>query len=99
MWLAAFVMTCAVELAVVRVLVRDARVGVVLAAQLATHPLVWIGMAVLPGAQLGRLAVVELGAAAVEAAIYRRWLRLPMGEAIAVSALANAASLLVGALA
>jgi hypothetical protein len=97
-WLVAFAATCAVELAVVRALMPAARVRVVLVAQLATHPLVWIAMAALPGPQLARLAVVELWAATVEAAIYARWLALPGRDAFALSAAANAASLLAVAL-
>jgi hypothetical protein len=88
-WLAAFVATCIVELVVVRLVVPRARVAVVIAAQLATHPLAF-ALAVVYGAPL---AAVELGACAVEAAIYARWLRVPMADAIAASALANAASL------
>jgi len=97
-WLVSFALTCTVELAVVRRLMRTARVRVVLAAQLATHPLVWIAIVVVPGAQLARLAVVELAATGVEAAIYARWLALPGRDAFALSAAANAASLLVVAL-
>jgi len=93
-WLLAFAATCAIELAVVRALLRTARVRVVLAAQLATHPVVWIAMAVVPGPQLARLAVVEVWATVVEAAIYARWLALPRRDAFALSAVANAASLL-----
>lgn len=97
-WLFAFVATCAIELAVVRALMRTARVRTVLAAQLATHPVVWIAMALLPGPQLARLAVVELWATGVEAAIYARWLALPGRDAFVLSAAANAASLLAVAL-
>jgi hypothetical protein len=94
-WLASFVATCAVELAVVRVVMRTADVRVVLAAQLATHPLVWLAIVIAPGSTLARLAVVELGATLVEAAIYTRWLGLPRWNAFALSAAANAASLIV----
>jgi hypothetical protein len=78
-------------------LVPGARVATVLAAQLATHPAVWLAMATLPGPQLARLAIVEVAATGVEAAIYARRLPLARCEAIAVSVLANAASLLAGA--
>ena len=95
-WLLAFVATCAVELAVILWLTRGrTRPGVVLAAQLATHPAVWLAMSALPGSQLVRLAVVELWAVAVEASIYTRWLRLPVRDGIGLSAAANAGSLLV----
>ena len=59
-WLGAFVATCVIEVCVVRVVLRRARVSVVLAAQVATHPLVWLGMAVLPGSVIVRLSAVEL---------------------------------------
>jgi hypothetical protein len=96
-WLIAFAATCAIELAVVYWLgpaVRR-RVPVALGAQLATHPFVWIAMATLPGSQLVRLACVELWATLVETAIYKRFLGLRGRDAFALSALANAASLLV----
>jgi hypothetical protein len=102
-WALAFALTCAVELVVVARLVgkrpRRRLAGVVLAAQLATHPGVWLAMATLPGPQLVRLAAVELAAVLVEAAIYARAFRLPRREAFALSAAANAGSLLVAALA
>jgi hypothetical protein len=69
-------------------------VSVVLAAQLATHPLVWLGMAVLPGSVIVRLSAVERFAVLVEAAIYARYLGVPGRVALALSAVANAASLL-----
>lgn len=91
----ACVATCAVELAVVRVVLPRARVSLVLAAQTVTDPGVWLAISVLPGAVIVRLAVVEAWAVLVEAAIYARWLRLPGHVARALSAAANAASLLV----
>jgi hypothetical protein len=96
-WLLAFVLTCAIELAVVRWLGPRRRYALVVAAgaQLATHPIVWLAMATLPGSQLARLACVELWATLVEAALYKRYLRMTGREAFALSALANAASLLV----
>jgi hypothetical protein len=95
-WLLAFAATCAIELAVVRVLGPAHRrwLPVTLGAQLATHPFVWIAMAMLPGSQLARLACVELWATVVETAIYKRYFGLRGREAFALSALANAASLL-----
>ena len=98
-WLAAFAITCAVELAVVRALARGARPAAILAAQAATHPALWIAMAVLPLPSSVALALLETAAMTVESAIYRRWLGLPWPHAIAVSAVANAASLGVGVLA
>jgi hypothetical protein len=94
LWLFAFVTTCAVELVIVRLLLPRARVTIVLAAQLATHPCVWLAMAVLPGPVIVRLAAVEVWAVLVEAAIYARFLQLPGRVALALSAAANAASLL-----
>jgi hypothetical protein len=94
LWFGAFLATCVIELCVVRVVLRRARVSVVLAAQLATHPLVWLGMAVLPGSVIVRLSAVELFAVLAEAAIYARYLGLPGRVALALSAAANAASLL-----
>jgi hypothetical protein len=94
LWLAAFIATCAIELCVVRVVLPRARVSIVLAAQLATHPVVWLGMTVLPGAVIVRLFALELAATLVEAAIYARCLGLPARVAFALSAAANAASLL-----
>ena len=96
-WLLAFAATCAIEVAIVYWLGprHPRRVPVAIAAQLATHPFVWIAMATLPGSQLARLACVELWAALVETAIYKRFLQLRGRDAFALSALANAASLLV----
>jgi hypothetical protein len=100
-WLLAFVATCTIEVAVVWLLGPRGRrahqrwLPVTIVAQAATHPLVWIAMATLPGSQLVRLACVEVGAVIVEAALYRRGLRMPAREAFALSAVANAASLLI----
>lgn len=94
LWLVAFVATCVIEVCVVRVVLPRARVSIVLAAQVATHPLVWLAMTVLPGAVIVRLSAVELAATLVEAAIYARFFGLPARVALALSAAANAASLL-----
>jgi hypothetical protein len=97
-WLFAFAITCTVEVVVTRVLARRAwRIGIVFAAQLATHPAVCFAVIHGPGSELLRLGVVELWACLVEAAIYARWLGLPRREAFALSAAANAGSLLAGA--
>jgi len=93
-WLFAFVSTCAIELVVVRMVLPRARVSIVLAAQIATHPAVWIAMASLGGPVIVRLGAVELGATLVEAAIYARCFGLRAHVALALSAAANAASLL-----
>ena len=96
-WLIAFVATCAIEISVVYWLGprHPRRLPVALAAQVATHPFVWIAMAALPGSQLSRLLCVELWATLVETAIYKRFLQLRGRDAFALSALANAASLLL----
>jgi hypothetical protein len=95
-WLLAFAATCAIELAFVYWLgpLHPRRLPVAAAAQVATHPFVWIAMATLPGSQLSRLVCLELWATLVETAIYKRFLQLRGRDAFALSALANAASLL-----
>ncbi len=93
-WFLAFVATCAIEVAVIRTVLPRARVSIVLVAQLATHPAVWLAMAVLGGPVIVRLGAVELAATLVEAAIYARCLGLRARVALALSAAANAASLL-----
>ena len=57
---------------VVRVVLARARVSIVLAAQRAAHPLVWLALSVLSGAVIVRLSTVELAAMLVVAAIYAR---------------------------
>lgn len=97
-WFGAFVITCAVELVVLRQLARRPRwLGVGLAAQIATHPLAVMMMLTLPGPPLVKLALIELGVVAIEAAIYRRWLGLPGSEALGISLLANSGSVLIAA--
>jgi hypothetical protein len=93
-WFCAFVATCAIEIAVVRMVLPRARVSIVLCAQATTHPVVWLAMAVLPGPVIVRLGAVELWATFIEAAIYARYLGLRPHVALALSAAANAASLL-----
>jgi hypothetical protein len=96
-WLLAFAATCAIEVAIVYWLgpPHRHRLPIAAGAQLATHPFVWIAMAALPGSQLSRLICVELWATLVETAVYKRFLQLRGRDAFALSALANAASLLV----
>jgi hypothetical protein len=84
----------AIELLVVRMVLPRARVSIVLGARVATHPAVWIAMAVLGGPIIVRLGAVELAATLVEAAIYARYFGLRARVALALSAAANAASLL-----
>jgi hypothetical protein len=93
LWFAAFIATCAIELAIVYGLTR-LRPRVILLAQAVTHPLVWLAMAYVPGDEQIKLYVVELAATIVEAFMYRR----RIDNAFAVSALANGASLLIVAL-
>jgi hypothetical protein len=93
-WVFAFIATCAIEVVVVRMVLPRARVSIVLAAQAATHPAVWIAMSVLGGPVIVRLGAVELGATLVEAAIYARCFGVRAHVALALSAAANAASLL-----
>lgn len=71
-----------------------ARVSIVRVAQPATHPAVWIAMAVLGGPIIVRLGAVVLAATFVEAAICARCLGLRAHVALALSAAADAASLL-----
>jgi hypothetical protein len=78
----------------VRVVLPRARVSIVLAALIAAHPRVWVAVTVLPGAVIVRLSAVELATTFVEAAIYARCFGLRMRVALALSAAANAASLL-----
>lgn len=96
-WFIAFALTCAIELVAIRVLAppRPHLTRIALYAQAVTHPLVWLAMAILPGPPFAKLAAIELWAVVVEAALYARFLRLPRGEAFALSAAANAASLLI----
>ncbi|HYQ45220.1 MAG TPA: hypothetical protein VER11_24705 [Polyangiaceae bacterium] len=110
-WLVAFALTVASELAVAVPLLgaidahplepreanRARRVAAVCLAQLATHPSVWF---IWPLLNLPRplfLLVAESFALLVEALIYRfSFERLSWSRCFATSALANAASVLVG---
>ena len=96
-WLASFALTCAAELAVV-IALGFRRPAVVLGAQLCTHPAAWIAVAHLPLPDPVPLIVVEIAATSIEAAIYRRWLGVATADAVAMSALANAASLAAAAI-
>jgi hypothetical protein len=103
-WLIAFLLTVAVETPIVVALTRGhsvtagRRALIALFAQLLTHPLVWFVFPRLVGLT-GRssLALSELWAWLGEAAFYAVVLPgLSPARALGVSALANAASLLVG---
>ena len=103
-WLMAFLATVAVEVPIVVALTRGhptpawRRALIALFAQLVTHPLVWFVFPRLVGLT-GRLslALSELWAWLAEAAFYAVVLPgLSPARALGVSALANAASILVG---
>lgn len=103
-WLAAFLLTLAIELPVVAGLLRRAepnpvRLGVLLVfANLSTHPLVWYVFTQL--FLIGTLEYVlaaETWAVAAEAVFYTAAMRgLSTRRAIAVAVTANASSFLVG---
>ena len=105
-WFLAFLVTVAVEAPVVLVLTRGSQAGparrfaLVVFAQLVTHPLVWFVFPRLVGLTgYGATTLAELWAWLAEAAFYA--LVLPgvsMTRALAISALANGASVLAGVL-
>jgi hypothetical protein len=92
-----FVFTCLVEVCVVALYLRSVRRAVlsVLIANMLTHPvfILWgyhvLGLPVL---------LMELCVFAVEAGVYRYWLKLTLREACTCSFLANSASYILGAL-
>jgi len=103
-WLMAFLATVAVETPIVVALTRGhptpawRRALIAIFAQLVTHPLVWFVFPRLVGLT-GRssLALSELWAWLAEAAFYAVVLPgLSSARALGVSAVANAASILVG---
>jgi len=102
-WLVAFLSTVCVELFVAVPLLAATgapparRAGVVVLANLATHPLVWFLFPEWVRLGSGRLVAAELFALSVEGAAYLLvWPRLRFPRAFATSALANGASLAVG---
>ena len=102
-WLIAFAITIVVELCVATPLLAPSgasvprRLGVILIAQLATHPSVWFIWPLLGLPRSGYLLIAEGFAFVAEALIYRlAFERLPWSRAVATSALANGVSLLVG---
>jgi len=105
-WLAAFLLTLAVELPVAAFLLRRAEPDrlrlalLIVYANLATHPLVWFVLSQF--ALVGTATYVLLAeswAIAAEALFYWITLRgLPARRALAVSLAANASSFLVGQL-
>jgi hypothetical protein len=105
-WLVAFLITVAVEAPLVVALTRDLavraprRLGLVVFAQLATHPLVWFVFPRLVGLT-GRTSLLlsELWAWLAEAAFYGLvFPGLSAPRALGVSALANGASMAAGLL-
>jgi hypothetical protein len=103
-WLRAFLVTVAVETPIVVGATRASetgvarRFGLAVFAQLATHPLVWFVFPYIAGLR-GSTALLlsELWAWLAEAVFYALALRgVTFTRAIAVSALANGASLVVG---
>jgi hypothetical protein len=103
-WFVAFVLTFAVEAPVVLALTRGSEMGaarraaLVLFAQLATHPLVWFVFPYIVGLRGGTATLLsELWAWLAEAAFYALTIRrVTFLRALAISALANGASVLVG---
>jgi hypothetical protein len=104
LWLSAFALTLAVELAVAVPLLAGAepsrvrRAGLVFFANLSSHPIVWF---VLPQLGLAHPATVmasEAWAVAIELVFYVLVVRVPWPRALAVSALANGASFSAGLL-
>jgi hypothetical protein len=103
-WFPAFALTVAVEVPLVVVLTKDSRrawlmrTGVSLFAQLMTHPIVWFVFPMIPGMTRYRtLTLAELWAWLAEAALYAVTAVSPsVLRAVAVSALANGASLAIG---
>jgi hypothetical protein len=105
-WFAAFVLTVAVEVPIAAYLLRRAepgllrRIGLVVTANLATHPVVWfvVTQLLLVGTP-GYVIVAETWAVSAEVAVYGIAVRgLPVRRAIATSLVANAASFLTGRL-
>lgn len=101
-YLYAFVATVVLELAVaVPVLAPGGawprRVAVVIVAQLATHPSVWFFWTLFDWPRPVYLVVAECFALVVETLIYRLFYQqLSWSRALAASALANGASVLIG---
>jgi hypothetical protein len=102
-WPYAFALTTLIEVPIVVALTSgrlSRRLLVAVAAQLATHPLLWFYFARLPGVT-GRTGVLigELFALVAEAVIYRLGLPdISAKRALGLSALANGTSLAVGLL-
>ena len=104
LWLRAFSLTLLIELAVGVPLLGSVagwqrRVSAVTLAQLVTHPAVWFIFPLLGWSQQLYLLVAESWAVLLECTLYRTTFpALPWSKALAVAALANAASFAVGQL-
>ncbi len=103
LWARAFAATLVVEEAVATPLLAASgstlarRLVLVLLANLASHPVIWLVLPQLAVAPAEAVALGEAWAVAVEALLYRTALpSLRASQAVAASALANAASLAVG---
>ena len=102
-WFRAFLLTVAIEGPIVLAMTRDAtmswrrRAPLVVAAQLMTHPLVWYVFPSLSFPRRTTFVLSELFAWAAEAAFYAaaQVTSSPL-RAVAVSALANGASVAIG---
>jgi hypothetical protein len=68
----------------------------VAAINLLTHPLLWLALNRLPSGDPRALVLAETIVAGVEALVYWRWLRLPLGRAAILSLLLNLCSWLGG---
>src|SRR5271169_1087599 len=101
-WLVAFLITVAVEAPIVLALTRDVdaraakRFALIVFAQLTTHPLVWFVFPYIVGLRGHTAAALsELWAWLAEAIFYALVFRgLTVTRALAISALANGASVL-----
>jgi hypothetical protein len=102
LWVRAFLLTVAVELAVATPLLPrqekiKRRLGAVVFANVASHPAVWFILPELFPSHLTMLIGVEAWAFASEVLIYKLvFEKLEWRRAVAVSALANGASVLAG---
>jgi hypothetical protein len=103
LWLRAFALTVAVELAITVPLLRGAeaslgrRTVAVIVANLASHPVVWFVLWRVIASPAVRTPVAEAWAVASEAVVFSLvFPTLPRSRALGVSAIANAASFLLG---
>jgi hypothetical protein len=103
LWLVAFALTVAIEAPVVWFLVGPAeprpmrKIGAIFYANLATHPAVWFIFPLLPVSRGTSLALSEISAFVLEAALYAMLFdKISLRRAALVSLLANGLSLSVG---